>query len=80
MVFFSLYVIWTKVGAPVIDGVQGRYFLPLVAFLALLFPQVRQKGQIVPSLGIHQITVIIVGIYFAIDAVTITNVLTARYW
>jgi uncharacterized membrane protein len=35
-VFLALYVIWTPVAAPVVEGVQGRYFLPLAVFLPLL--------------------------------------------
>ncbi len=27
--FFGIYVTWTAVGRPIVDGVQGRYFLPL---------------------------------------------------
>ncbi len=29
-VFLSLYVVWTPVGDPVVLGVQGRYFIPLL--------------------------------------------------
>jgi len=42
-----LYVIWTPVGAPVVAGIQGRYFLPLVP---LLIPIVSsQKLRLVAS-------------------------------
>lgn len=30
LMFTSLYVQWTPVGASIIDGVQGRYFIPLL--------------------------------------------------
>jgi uncharacterized membrane protein len=29
-----LYISWTKVGSPVIEGLQGRYFLPILPLLA----------------------------------------------
>ena len=32
----ALYITWTPVGSPNIDGVQGRYFIPLIAVLILL--------------------------------------------
>jgi uncharacterized membrane protein len=35
-VFGAMYLIWSPVGGPVVDGVQGRYFLPIAAFLPLV--------------------------------------------
>ena len=35
-VFAIQYLTWTKPGSAVIDGVQGRYFLPLAVLLAVL--------------------------------------------
>ncbi|MGY3494964.1 DUF2142 domain-containing protein [Bradyrhizobium sp. USDA 4502] len=42
MMMLALYVIWTSkqpagVGAPLVDGPQGRYFIPLAPFLACVF-------------------------------------------
>lgn len=37
LIFTSLYVQWTKVGSATIEGVQGRYFLPLLPIALLLF-------------------------------------------
>ena len=34
-VFFSMILIWTVAGADIIQGVQGRYFLPLLPLLLL---------------------------------------------
>lgn len=36
-VFTSQYLAWTNVGAPVIEGVQGRYFIPVAPLFLLLF-------------------------------------------
>ncbi len=33
LVFGSMYVVWTPAGSTVVDGVQGRYFLPVLAVL-----------------------------------------------
>lgn len=38
LIYLTMYVAWTPVGMDGIDGVQGRYFLPLLPFLALAFP------------------------------------------
>jgi uncharacterized membrane protein len=32
----SLFIIWTKPGARIISGVQGRYFIPLLVPLLLI--------------------------------------------
>ena len=37
-VFVLQYLSWSPIGGPVIDGVQGRYFLPVAPFLLLLLP------------------------------------------
>jgi uncharacterized membrane protein len=37
-IFDAEYLSWTQVGAPMIQGVQGRYFLPLLAGLAAFIP------------------------------------------
>ncbi|WP_025885745.1 DUF2142 domain-containing protein [Asaia prunellae] len=79
-VFFSLYVIWTPVGAPVIDGVQGRYFLPIAPFLALVFPRVRHGGRVDSSLWVHQGAMLVFSLFLALDTVTLTCVLASRYW
>ncbi|MER9305178.1 DUF2142 domain-containing protein [Mesorhizobium sp. M0496] len=33
LIFGAMYVVWTKPSAMVVDGVQGRYFLPILAVL-----------------------------------------------
>lgn len=40
-IMLAQYLGWTLVGATVIAGVQGRYFLPLLPFLAVAIPCVR---------------------------------------
>ncbi|SNR83425.1 MULTISPECIES: DUF2142 domain-containing protein [unclassified Azospirillum] len=47
LIIIAQYLSWTEVGAVLVDGVQGRYFIPLLPFLALLFP--RQPAS--PTLG-----------------------------
>ena len=37
LIFASLYAVWTRVGYPVIEGVQGRYFAPIMPLILLLF-------------------------------------------
>ena len=35
LIFTSEYVQWTKVGAAVIEGIQGRYFIPIILLLCI---------------------------------------------
>ncbi len=43
-IFDLQYLSWTKVGQTLIDGVQGRYALPLLALLAISLPVIRIRG------------------------------------
>lgn len=36
-IMLSLYLVYCQVGAKIIDGIQGRYFLPILPFSLLLF-------------------------------------------
>ncbi len=50
-IFISMYMSWTEVGMPGIDGIQGRYFVLLLPFLALAIPRTRWSlPAIVPAL------------------------------
>ena len=37
LTFTTMFIQWTKPGAPTIDGVQGRYFLPLALIIPTMF-------------------------------------------
>jgi hypothetical protein len=39
LIYLTLYMTWTPVGAVLIEGVQGRYFLPLLPILILAMPR-----------------------------------------
>jgi uncharacterized membrane protein len=38
LIFLALYVTWTPVGMGRIDGIQGRYFIPLLPLLLFVLP------------------------------------------
>lgn len=44
LLFGALYMVWTPVGQLWVDGVQGRYFLPLAALLPLIFASRRHPA------------------------------------
>jgi hypothetical protein len=54
-VAISLYLNWTDVGSATIDGIQGRYFLVMLPFVALAAPAWRRLAvlpAIVPALPV----------------------------
>lgn len=60
-VAISLYLSWTPVGGTMIQGVQGRYFLVLLPFLALAVPHWR-NGLNIPAI-LPALPAIALGIY-----------------
>ena len=77
-VFMALYLGWTPVGYEVVQGVQGRYFIPLAVFLpaaftpqgALLLDRSRwtyRLAELLPLLGGYGLWVV-------------PRALMARYW
>ena len=44
LIYTSLYVQWTPVGSEMIDGIQGRYFLPLAFPAMCLLIQLRRRA------------------------------------
>lgn len=49
LIFFYIFILyfelitWTPVGETIIQGVQGRYFIPLLPFFLLAFPSIKLK-------------------------------------
>ncbi|MGK8797795.1 DUF2142 domain-containing protein [Burkholderia cenocepacia] len=46
MIFGSLYLTWTPLHAPVVEGVQGRYFVPLAPLLLMALAGAAGGGSI----------------------------------
>ena len=45
LTFTSLYVQWTPLRKASIDGIQGRYFIPLLFPIALILPKIKTQIQ-----------------------------------
>jgi hypothetical protein len=45
-VALALYVTWTPVGAPLIEGLQGRYFIPLLLLMSQAIPSLPLPSSI----------------------------------
>jgi Predicted membrane protein (DUF2142) len=46
LIFLTLYLTWTPVGMARIDGVQGRYFIPLAAAFVFVVPPVERLARL----------------------------------
>jgi hypothetical protein len=46
LIFVALYLTWTPVGMDRVDGIQGRYFIPLLPVLLFAVPQAGLLGRL----------------------------------
>jgi uncharacterized membrane protein len=66
----SQYATWTPYRAPLIEGIQGRYFLPVAPLAALLFQSRRGAGRLdLGRLAIWPAAVSVIGLIAALAAV-----------
>jgi uncharacterized membrane protein len=74
-VFLAIYFLFTSTGAAVVNGMQGRYFLPLVAVLALALPAL-------PWLGYKLIPVATAGavVLAIIEPAVVIRTIAVRYY
>ena len=76
-VFLIQYLTWTPIGAPAIDGVQGRYFLPLAALLAGLVP----GRMLLPEAGrLRQTATVALALFPALSIAVAARALIWRYY
>jgi uncharacterized membrane protein len=67
----SLYVVWNALGYPVVQGVQGRYFIPFAPLLLLALHGGRLGGSSAPFLGAG-VAVYLIGV-LSVTAVVLVN-------
>lgn len=73
MIFTISYLTWTPVGKNTIEGLQGRYFIPLLPLIFLMFHNRLVK---IPEWIVVSITFIIISVSFFVS----TFALHHRYW
>ncbi|WP_367159128.1 DUF2142 domain-containing protein [Kozakia baliensis] len=79
-VFLSLYVIWTPVGAPLIHGVHGRYFLPIACFVILLFPDRSHFTEATGSVTMRRATTYLLTMWLFVTVAVFSHTLIMRFW
>ena len=82
-VFGALYLIWSPVGSPLVEGVQGRYFLPIACVLAPLALSLHGWRPDLPVVraALANATPVVYGLY-AVTCIVVTALIVARryYW
>lgn len=66
---FAMYLSWTGVGAVNIEGVQGRYFIPLLVLCAFLFTSERKE---VNNKRIHIVDITAINVMLSSMLITLT--------
>jgi hypothetical protein len=75
-IFLTLYLQWTPLGAPVVEGVQGRYFLPVAAVAALAL-----EGRPASGLrGVRTVLLAVVALFPLISFWVADHALVLRYF
>jgi len=75
----ALYLIWTPVGLNYIEGIQGRYFIPLAIFSILMLPiSSLPRALTETKVMVLEIIVLCVSLWGGMGAVLET--VLARYW
>ena len=73
-VFLLLYMQYTAFRNPVVDGVQGRYFLPLLPVSIAFFPKFRIGKRLIPAASIALTCWVLFTSGFTL------SILNRRYW
>jgi uncharacterized membrane protein len=59
-IFGIEYLTWTAPGSPVVEGVQGRYFLPLAAVFSLSIPGWPRLGRWIEPWAVAAVIVLMI--------------------
>lgn len=75
LIFGTQYLSWTQPGADAIEGVQGRYFIPLAAALALSVPGLPRFGPLIRPVALAGL-----GILGVTTPFVVVQALVVRYY
>jgi len=79
MIFFLLWLSWTKIDSDIIEGVQGRYFIPIVFGLALVVSGSFFKCQIMNK-GLNILFKLIFFIWVCMLYIQLPITLSNKFW
>jgi uncharacterized membrane protein len=76
-VFAIMYLTWTVPGHPTVDGVQGRYFIPLALIGAALLPAI---GDLRGAPRLHRALVMLVVAFPVVSLAVVMRTVVLRYY
>lgn len=74
LIHFMFWLYWTEVGSSVVEGVQGRYLLPLMPFLIWLLLEIKLK------LGQDKIKMIFLSLLLLLIGIDTYEIIYKRYY
>ena len=75
LIYLALYLSWTSVGAALVAGVQGRYFIPLLLFIPLALPwRTRSKSRL------ERLAMLVPLALAVVDSAVLPSLIWARYY
>jgi uncharacterized membrane protein len=78
-VFGALYLAWSPVGSPLVEGVQGRYFLPIACVLAPLALSLHGWRPDLPAVRAELANMApVVYCLYAVSCIAVTALIVAR--
>lgn len=83
LIFLALYMTWTPVGLNVIEGVQGRYLLPIIIMFALLpkltSEYINRKPLSASYFALRLETLMLIA-FVVYSTCTLFDTLSSRFW
>jgi uncharacterized membrane protein len=77
-IVLSQYISWTRVGAVSVAGVQGRYFLPVLAFVPFALPAITSRG--IALIALDRAAQVIVAASAATSLIILPRLVLATYY
>ena len=80
--FYQMYIGWTSIpeiggiGVNYVTGIQGRYFIPIAIFIAMLFANRFIKTDLKGTVALKRVVVVAAPLFLTV----MLFLLLARYW
>ncbi len=74
LIHFMFWLYWTEVGSSVVEGVQGRYLLPLVLFLVWLILEIKL------NLGKNTVKILFLSLLLLLVGIDTYEIIYERYY
>jgi uncharacterized membrane protein len=77
LLFLTQYLTWTPVGGGLVEGLQGRYFIPLALLAAPIFTSVPVPARAIP---LQRLAILAVAIFPIVSLSVVIRAITLRYY